>query len=57
MTTTVRPLVGVAMPTTASERWIADGENVQTQLEALAYRVDLRYAEDDVPTRSTSWRR
>lgn len=45
-----RPLVGVAMPTTASERWIADGENVQTQLEALAYRVDLRYAEDDVPT-------
>lgn len=45
-----RPLVGVAMPTTASERWIADGDNVQSQLEALAYDVDLRYAEDDVPT-------
>lgn len=47
---TERPLVGVAMPTTASERWIADGENVRSQLEALAYDVDLRYAEDDVPT-------
>ncbi|MEV7973429.1 multiple monosaccharide ABC transporter substrate-binding protein [Cellulomonas sp. NPDC089187] len=45
-----RPLVGVAMPTTASERWIADGENVRGQLEALAYDVDLQYAEDDVPT-------
>ncbi|WP_169164534.1 multiple monosaccharide ABC transporter substrate-binding protein [Cellulomonas taurus] len=45
-----RPLVGVAMPTTTSDRWIADGENVQAQLEALAYEVDLRYADDDVPT-------
>jgi putative multiple sugar transport system substrate-binding protein len=45
-----RPLVGVAMPTTTSERWIADGENVEDQLEALGYDVALEYAENDVPT-------
>ena len=42
--------VGVAMPTKSSERWIADGNNVKTQLEALGYKVDLQYAEDDIPT-------
>ena len=48
-----RPLVGVAMPTTTSPRWIADGANVETQLEALGYAVDLEYAEDDIPTQVT----
>lgn len=43
-------LVGVAMPTTTSDRWIADGENVTAQLEALGHEVDLQYAENDVPT-------
>lgn len=43
-------LVGVAMPTTTSPRWIADGENVTAQLEALGHDVDLQFAEDDVPT-------
>jgi putative multiple sugar transport system substrate-binding protein len=43
-------LVGVAMPTTTSDRWIADGENVTAQLEALGHVVDLQYAENDVPT-------
>lgn len=43
-------LVGVAMPTRSSERWIADGDNVQAQLEELGYEVDLQYAEDDIPT-------
>lgn len=42
--------VGVAMPTTTSLRWIADGENVTAQLEALGHEVDLVYADDDVPT-------
>jgi len=42
--------VGVAMPTTGSPRWIADGENVKAQLEDLGHLVDLQYAEDDVPT-------
>ena len=40
--------VGVAMPTQSSERWIKDGDNMKKQLEALGYKVDLQYAEDDV---------
>lgn len=40
--------IGVAMPTQSSERWIADGDNMKTQLEALGYEVELQYAEDDV---------
>lgn len=40
--------VGVAMPTQSSQRWIQDGDNMRTQLEALGYEVDLQYAEDDV---------
>jgi len=42
--------VGVAMPTKSSERWIADGNNIKEQLEAAGYKVDLQYAEDDIPT-------
>ena len=38
------------MPTKSSERWINDGNNVKSQLEALGYKVDLQYAEDDIPT-------
>jgi putative multiple sugar transport system substrate-binding protein len=43
-------LVGVAMPTKSSERWINDGDAVKEQLEAAGYTVDLQYAEDDIPT-------
>jgi putative multiple sugar transport system substrate-binding protein len=42
--------IGVAMPTKSSERWIADGNNMKKQLEAAGYKVDLQYAEDDIPT-------
>jgi len=42
--------IGVAMPTQQSERWIADGNNVKSQLEGLGYTVDLQYANDDIPT-------
>ena len=45
-------LVGVAMPTQTSERWIADGDAVKTGLEDLGYTVDLQYANDDIPTQS-----
>jgi putative multiple sugar transport system substrate-binding protein len=44
--------IGVAMPTQTSERWIADGNNVKQQLEAKGYKVDLQYANDDIPTQS-----
>ena len=40
--------VGVAMPTQSSERWIRDGKNMKEKLEALGYKVDLQYAEDDI---------
>src|SRR3954466_9695709 len=43
-------LVGVTMPTKSSERWIADGNNVKSALEKLGYKVDLQYAENDIPT-------
>ncbi|SOE00095.1 multiple monosaccharide ABC transporter substrate-binding protein [Blastococcus haudaquaticus] len=44
--------IGVSMPTQTSERWIADGESVQEQLEAEGYEVELQYANDDIPTQS-----
>ncbi|WP_432563244.1 multiple monosaccharide ABC transporter substrate-binding protein [Kineococcus sp. SYSU DK003] len=44
--------IGVAMPTQTSERWIADGNNVKAGLEAAGYKVDLQYANDDIPTQS-----
>lgn len=43
-------LIGVAMPTRSSERWIADGDAVQAELEAAGYTVALEFAEDDIPT-------
>jgi putative multiple sugar transport system substrate-binding protein len=43
-------LIGVAMPTKSSERWIQDGDAVKAALEEQGYTVDLQYAEDDIPT-------
>ncbi|RXZ87093.1 sugar ABC transporter substrate-binding protein [Agromyces atrinae] len=43
-------LIGVAMPTKSSERWIQDGNAVKEQLEEQGFTVDLQYAEDDIPT-------
>ncbi|WP_255447511.1 multiple monosaccharide ABC transporter substrate-binding protein [Schumannella sp. 10F1B-5-1] len=42
-------LVGVAMPTKTSERWIKDGDAVKSGLEKLGYKVDLEYADDKIP--------
>ena len=42
--------VGVSMPTQTSERWIADGEAVKSQLEEAGFEVDLQFANDDIPT-------
>jgi putative multiple sugar transport system substrate-binding protein len=44
--------IGVSMPTQTSERWIADGEAVQSQLEDQGYTVELQFANDDIPTQS-----
>jgi putative multiple sugar transport system substrate-binding protein len=45
-------LVGVTMPTRASERWIRDGDVVKKALEGMGYKVDLQYAENDIPTQA-----
>jgi putative multiple sugar transport system substrate-binding protein len=45
-------LIGVTMPTRVSERWIKDGDSLKSQLEALGYKVDLQYAENDIPTQT-----
>jgi putative multiple sugar transport system substrate-binding protein len=45
-------LVGVTMPTKSSERWIHDGDNIKSALEKLGYKVDLQYAENDIPTQA-----
>ena len=44
--------IGVSMPTQTSERWIADGDAVKSQLEDAGYTVDLQFAGDDIPTQS-----
>ncbi|WP_396020709.1 multiple monosaccharide ABC transporter substrate-binding protein [Arthrobacter sp. ISL-28] len=43
-------LVGISMPTQTSERWIADGSNVEKSLKDLGYKTDLQFANDDIPT-------
>jgi len=43
-------LIGIAMPTQSSERWIKDGNTLKELLEAKGYTVDLQFGEDDIPT-------
>ncbi|SNY68756.1 multiple monosaccharide ABC transporter substrate-binding protein [Paractinoplanes atraurantiacus] len=42
--------IGIALPTKDSARWIADGDNMVKQFEALGYKADLQYADNDVGT-------
>ena len=42
--------VGVAMPTKDLQRWNQDGANMQSELEAAGFEVDLQYASNDVQT-------
>lgn len=42
-------LVGVSMPTKSSARWISDGDSMVKYLKEAGYKVDLQYAEDDIP--------
>src|SRR6476659_5095827 len=41
--------VGVSMPTKSSARWIDDGNNMVKALTAKGYKVDLQYADNDIP--------
>jgi putative multiple sugar transport system substrate-binding protein len=42
-------MVGIAMPTKSSARWIDDGNNMVKALQEAGYDTDLQYAEDDIP--------
>ncbi len=42
--------IAVSMPTQTSERWIADGNAVKAGFEEKGYKVDLQFANDDIPT-------
>jgi len=43
-------MIGVVMPTRSEERWNKDGAAVKSGLEALGYKVDLQFSDDDIPT-------
>ncbi len=45
--------IGVAMPTKTSQRWIKDGDYIKAELEKAGYKVNLQYANDDIPTQVT----
>lgn len=45
--------VGISMPTQSSERWIKDGNKMKEILEAKGYKVELQYAEDEIPTQKS----
>ncbi len=49
----VNLLVGVSMPTKDLQRWVQDGENMQSELEAAGYTVDLQYADNDITMQVT----
>jgi putative multiple sugar transport system substrate-binding protein len=43
-------LIGIAMPTKTSSRWIVDGTTMAALFRAKGYRTDLRFGNDDVAT-------
>lgn len=40
--------VGVSMPTKSLQRWNQDGSNMEAELKAAGYAVDLQYANNDI---------
>ncbi|WP_431961026.1 multiple monosaccharide ABC transporter substrate-binding protein [Actinacidiphila sp. bgisy160] len=40
--------VGIALPTRAQTRWIADGDNMEKLFKEQGYKTDKQYAEDSV---------
>ena len=43
-------LVGIALPSRSSSRWVAAGDNLVKSLTAAGYKTDLEFAGDDIPT-------
>jgi putative multiple sugar transport system substrate-binding protein len=40
--------VGIAMPNKTSERWIGDGKSMVEQFTSMGYKVNLKYANDNI---------
>ena len=45
---TTAKIVGISMPTKTSTRWISDGESMVKAFEALGYKTDLQFADNDI---------
>src|SRR5512141_2319276 len=43
-----KKLVGISMPTKTSTRWISDGESMVKEFQALGYKTDLQFADNDI---------
>jgi len=41
-------IVGISMPTKTSTRWISDGNSMVKAFEALGYKTDLQFADNDI---------
>ena len=41
-------VIGIAMPTKSSQRWIDDGNSMVKQFEEKGYKCNLQYAEDNI---------
>jgi putative multiple sugar transport system substrate-binding protein len=41
-------LIGIAMPTKSSERWILDGNNMVSEFKKRGFKTDLQFGQDDV---------
>lgn len=42
--------IGVAMPTKDLQRWVQDGANMEKELKAAGFDVDIQYANNDIAT-------
>ena len=45
---TAGKIVGISMPTKTSTRWISDGNSMVKAFEALGYKTDLQFADNDI---------
>jgi putative multiple sugar transport system substrate-binding protein len=45
--------IGIAMPTKTEQRWIADGDNMVKQFQALGYGTDMQYADANAQEQAT----
>jgi putative multiple sugar transport system substrate-binding protein len=46
-------LIGIAMPETHVQRWVKDGNSLQTEAEARGYRAEVQYGDANQPTQNT----